>query len=542
MSDPTIPGPREHQPAPDDVDDAVRPQYDALRRRADKLLNERDERVRIHIQAVMTAVKEHSPEQLAQPAGLFMSGMLTGLASSLEILGGTAEGALENVNARLTAAVGEAGLAGTLPTSKQNSTDQTDGSRVTVYGIDAAEWDRMWEVVRRIETAVTGWRAQGHTGHGSPCEHRSDGSCAQPPSRPTAALSDHQLTREAEIRGVQGWMAMDLHQALGLPVDEQADHQGHPWWADWWADLCGRVRQRTHASLAHTRALTEPEDLTTDPLVPTTGLPPEPGDLFFPIKYGAILAEAHPATPTEPPYVIDLVGVTDGDPLRDVTRRLIVHRSLATRLARDLTRLAGPQAQPLPADLASLVDTATSQMIEEHAAPPGSDVDPLEALGYHAMGLGLALERAEAERDGAYRERTHLVALLAALTDGAVVAPAPDVDEPGWQIAYLYLGGRQASWHIHPRDADLIQALEHVPTDDPRAQWDGHTTEAKFAGMQALTAELMQRCGPACSEAHTYTRRCEGAGEACAQHPGAPVIGGVCGGCTQYPDDITQGA
>lgn len=115
----------------------------------------------------------------------------------------------------------------------------------------------------------------------------------------------------------------------------------------------------------------------------------------------------------------------------------------------------------------------------------------------------------EQERDGAYRERAHLVALLAAMTDGAVIAPAPDVDEPGWQIVYLTLGGRQASWHISPRDADLFQHVTYVGEQDPRAQWDGHTTEEKYDGIAAWTGELMQQCGPACSETHTETGRCE---------------------------------
>lgn len=119
------------------------------------------------------------------------------------------------------------------------------------------------------------------------------------------------------------------------------------------------------------------------------------------------------------------------------------------------------------------------------------------------------VSRLTAERDGAYRERAHLVALLAAMTDGAVIAPALDLDEPGWWIAYLKIGGRQASWHISPSDAVLLAHLEHVGVDDPRAQWDGHTTEEKYAGIAAWTAELAQRCGPACSEQHTETGRCE---------------------------------
>jgi hypothetical protein len=83
------------------------------------------------------------------------------------------------------------------------------------------------------------------------------------------------------------------------------------------------------------------------------------------------------------------------------------------------------------------------------------------------------------ERDGAYRERAQLVALLAALYP-AVLAPAADVDEPGWQILYLTLPTGQASWHIHPRDADLYGHVQQVPSDDERAQWDGHTTEEKY--------------------------------------------------------------
>ncbi|MFH8792231.1 hypothetical protein [Streptomyces sp. NPDC017941] len=116
-----------------------------------------------------------------------------------------------------------------------------------------------------------------------------------------------------------------------------------------------------------------------------------------------------------------------------------------------------------------------------------------------------------AERDGAYRERAHLIALLAAMTPGAVIAPALDLDEPGWWIAYLTLGGRQCSWHIAPRDATLFGHVEHVTVDDDRAQWDGHTAEEKYAGITAWTLELAERCGPECSEIHTETGRCENA-------------------------------
>lgn len=115
------------------------------------------------------------------------------------------------------------------------------------------------------------------------------------------------------------------------------------------------------------------------------------------------------------------------------------------------------------------------------------------------------INRLTTERDGAYRERAHLLALLAATTPHAVLTPAPDTDEDGWALLFLTIGGRQCSWHIAPRDADLFTHVEHVPVDDPRARWDGHTTEEKYERI----AELAQRCGPECTEMHTETGRCE---------------------------------
>ena len=95
----------------------------------------------------------------------------------------------------------------------------------------------------------------------------------------------------------------------------------------------------------------------------------------------------------------------------------------------------------------------------------------------------------DAQLDTAYRERAHLVALLAAMTPGAVIAPAVDVDEPGWQIAYLTIGGRQCSWHISPRDVELFAHVEHAALDDPRAQWDGHTTDEKYEHIQRTASQ-----------------------------------------------------
>nr|BFD90701.1 hypothetical protein KitaXyl93_20610 [Kitasatospora sp. Xyl93] len=97
------------------------------------------------------------------------------------------------------------------------------------------------------------------------------------------------------------------------------------------------------------------------------------------------------------------------------------------------------------------------------------------------------LRDTERARDGAYRERAHLVAWLAALYP-AVLVPAPDVEEDGWCIAYLRVGDHQLSWHIAPTDAGLFDHVERVSLDDARAQWDGHTTEQKYETIRLLPA------------------------------------------------------
>ncbi|TBO57539.1 hypothetical protein EYS09_22270 [Streptomyces kasugaensis] len=94
------------------------------------------------------------------------------------------------------------------------------------------------------------------------------------------------------------------------------------------------------------------------------------------------------------------------------------------------------------------------------------------------------VERAEAERDAVYRERAHLLAWLATAVS-AVITPATDTDEPGWSLLYLTTPVGQMSWHIAPRDADLFEHVSHVATSDPRAQWDGHSTDEKYKRIRA---------------------------------------------------------
>jgi len=87
--------------------------------------------------------------------------------------------------------------------------------------------------------------------------------------------------------------------------------------------------------------------------------------------------------------------------------------------------------------------------------------------------------------NAAYRERAHLVALLAAIYPSHI-GPAPDTD-PSWSIVYVQLPTGQASWHIARSDMPLFA---HVPTSDPtKTHWDGHTTAEKYERIARLAAD-----------------------------------------------------
>lgn len=86
-----------------------------------------------------------------------------------------------------------------------------------------------------------------------------------------------------------------------------------------------------------------------------------------------------------------------------------------------------------------------------------------------------------------YRERAHLVAHLAA-RHPAVLAYS-DPAEPEWPVVTIDTPAGQLTWHISPEDADLFGHVPVVPADDPLAQWDGHTTDEKYARLRALTTE-----------------------------------------------------
>ena len=103
--------------------------------------------------------------------------------------------------------------------------------------------------------------------------------------------------------------------------------------------------------------------------------------------------------------------------------------------------------------------------------------------------------------DSAYTERSAILAWVLSSTDllipgSALIIPAPDT-EPGWFILYARTRQHhQVSWHIGQRDLPLFDAVEQGDPADPRAQWDGHTTAAKYLRIRDEVETNNQRSQP----------------------------------------------
>lgn len=82
--------------------------------------------------------------------------------------------------------------------------------------------------------------------------------------------------------------------------------------------------------------------------------------------------------------------------------------------------------------------------------------------------------------DALYRERSHLLALLATHYPAHL---QPDPAQRSWSVLYLSLPTGQCTWHISEEDLDLF---EHVRTDITEV-WDGHTTAQKYGRVDELT-------------------------------------------------------
>ncbi|MFF1916146.1 hypothetical protein ACFVYE_32085 [Streptomyces sp. NPDC058239] len=90
---------------------------------------------------------------------------------------------------------------------------------------------------------------------------------------------------------------------------------------------------------------------------------------------------------------------------------------------------------------------------------------------------------AETALDATYRERAHLVALLAALHPSHIGRTDPNA--PEWAVVTVETPAGQMTWHIAERDMDLFAHVQ--PTNRICRGWDGHTTEEKYQRMRDLT-------------------------------------------------------
>ena len=88
------------------------------------------------------------------------------------------------------------------------------------------------------------------------------------------------------------------------------------------------------------------------------------------------------------------------------------------------------------------------------------------------------------EKNRAYSERNQLVALLSKLWP-SYLAQHPFEDkawDPEWRtIVFINAPMGQLSWHLHTSDLPLFEHLEHGTNN-----WDGHTTEEKYARIRAF--------------------------------------------------------
>lgn len=86
--------------------------------------------------------------------------------------------------------------------------------------------------------------------------------------------------------------------------------------------------------------------------------------------------------------------------------------------------------------------------------------------------------------DGAYQERNRLVAFLASVYPSGLKATAIEGWDPEWNgCVFIDTPQGQMSWHYHERDAGLFA---HVGPYN--GEWDGHTTEEKYARLERLIA------------------------------------------------------
>lgn len=86
-----------------------------------------------------------------------------------------------------------------------------------------------------------------------------------------------------------------------------------------------------------------------------------------------------------------------------------------------------------------------------------------------------------------YRERARLLAFLTRVFPAVITNN--DRKEPERWVIYLATPAGQVSWHLHFDDLPLFAAagVEVVDGNDPRARWDEHSVQEKYARLTRLT-------------------------------------------------------
>lgn len=116
------------------------------------------------------------------------------------------------------------------------------------------------------------------------------------------------------------------------------------------------------------------------------------------------------------------------------------------------------------------------------AGESAASLEPIEA-GILALTELTPVKSVDRALNAAYRERAHLVALLAALFPSTW---GIDPEWTDWHVVYVETPAGQLSWHISPSDRDLFA---HVFGGTADAVWDGHSTEEKYERIRKLTAD-----------------------------------------------------
>lgn len=145
-----------------------------------------------------------------------------------------------------------------------------------------------------------------------------------------------------------------------------------------------------------------------------------------------------------------------------------------------------------PSKRARIVDAVLGRKQGSHAAraerlpfvakPAEAELDP-EAGTIRYDGETYVPEQ---RLDGVYRERAHLVALLAAMLPSHIGR-----SEPGWSVVIVEGPYGQLSWHIADRDLDLFAGIRQTDPFVEADRWDGHTTELKYARVREMIAGLL---------------------------------------------------